>query len=150
MLALKATMEAARAGEQGKGIGIVAAEVRKLADQSRQSAQDINSLLAKIQVAMDSTVTVTDSGIETATEGIKLSQGTAQTFVGVKDAISNVFLNSQQISLFAKQQLVAVQQVEARMNAINQGAKEIASSIAEVRLNTQHLNEAAQSLKTIV
>ncbi|NJM71657.1 MAG: chemotaxis protein [Scytonema sp. RU_4_4] len=150
MLALKTTVEAVQAGEQGKGISFVAAEVRKLAEQSKQSAQQINSLVAKIQEAMNSTVTVTDSGIETATEGIKLSQGTAQTFVGVTDAINNVFLNSQQISLFAKQQLVDVQQVEARMNAINQGAKEIASGIAQVRLSTQHLNEATQNLQTLV
>jgi methyl-accepting chemotaxis protein len=150
MLALKTTMEATRAGEQGKGIGIVAAEVRKLAEISKQSAQQINNLVTKIQEVMNSTVTVTDSGIETALQGIKLSQGTAQTFVGVKDAINNVFLNSQQISLLAKEQLVAVQQVEARMNAINQGAKEIASGIAEVRLSTQHLNDAAQNLQTIV
>ncbi|WP_198014998.1 methyl-accepting chemotaxis protein [Mastigocladopsis repens] len=150
MLALKTTVDASRAGDQGKGIGIVAAEVRTLADRSKRSAQEINILVAKIQLAMNSTVIVTQEGTQTAESGIKLSQGTAQTFVGVKNAINNVFLNSQQISLNAKQQLAAVQQVEARMNAINQGAKEITNGIAQVRLTTQHLNEAAQNLKLIV
>ena len=49
MLALKAAVEAARAGEQGKGFGVVAGEIRKLADESKKSAQKINDLATDIQ-----------------------------------------------------------------------------------------------------
>lgn len=150
MLALNAAVEAARAGEHGKGFGVVAGEIRKLADQSKQSAGKINTLVTDIQAAINTTVVVTDEGTKNVDEGIKLAQETAEMFIGVADSINNVFLNSKQISLSADQQAMAVQQVVAAMNAINLGAKESASGITQVKVSTQQLNVAAQELKSSV
>lgn len=150
MLALNAAVEAARAGEHGKGFGVVAGEIRKLADQSKKSAEKINALVGDIQSAINTTVMVTDEGTKTVDSGIKLAHSTAETFIGVADSINNVFLNSQQISLSAKQQAVAVQQVVAAINEINLGAKESASGITQVKASTQQLKDAAQNLKAIV
>lgn len=150
MLALNAAVEAARAGEHGKGFGVVAGEIRKLADQSKKSAEKINALVTDIQTAINTTVMVTDEGTKNVEQGMLLTQGTAETFTGVADAINNVFLNSQQISLSAKQQAIALQQMVDTMNAINQGAKESATGITQIRVSTQELNEAAQKLKAVV
>ncbi|HEY9300441.1 MAG TPA: methyl-accepting chemotaxis protein, partial [Phormidium sp.] len=144
MLALNAAVEAVRAGEHGRGFGVVATEIRKLADQSKQSAQKINSLIFGIQSAIDSTVMATDEGRKTAEEGIRLSQETATAFNEVTQAINEIVLSkqqtslmaindivvgSQQISLNAKQQAIAIEQVADAMNNINQGASQTASGI---------------------
>ena len=150
MLALNAAVEAARAGEHGKGFGVVAGEIRKLADQSKKSAQKINDLVKDIQAAINTTVMVTDEGTKNVDAGMKLAQGTAEAFIGVADSINNVFLNSQQISLNAKQQAIAIHQVVEAMNAINLGAKESTSGVTQVRVSTQQLNEAAHKLKALV
>ncbi|KJH71368.1 methyl-accepting chemotaxis protein [Aliterella atlantica] len=150
MLALNAAVEAARAGENGKGFGVVAGEIRKLADQSKKSSEKINTLVADIQAAINTTVMVTDEGTKKVDRSMELTQGTAQIFTGVADSVNNVFLNSQQISLSAKQQAIAVQQVVAAMNSINLGAKESASGITQVKTSTQQLKDAAQILKTVV
>jgi methyl-accepting chemotaxis protein len=150
ILALNAGVEAARAGEQGKGFAVVALEIRKLADQSRKSAERINVLVNQVQAAINSTIMVTDEGTKKATQGIKLSEETAEVFTSIGDAVNLVFLNSQEIAMTAKQQAVAVQQVVAAMNAINLGAKEAAVGIIQVKESTVDLNEAAQNLQAVL
>jgi hypothetical protein len=150
MLALKAAVEAARAGEQGKGFGVVAGEIRKLADESKKSAQKINNLAADIQAAINRTVLVTDRGTKTATTGIELAQNTATTFVGVTNAVNNVYLNSQQISSSTKRQANAIQQVLGAMNTISQGSQENAIGMHKVKTSTYELTQIADELQAAV
>lgn len=150
MLALKAAVEAARVGEQGKGFGVVAGEIRKLAEESKKSAQKINTLATDIQSAINRTVMVTDLGTKTVTEGIQLAENTAVTFIGVTDAVNNVFLNSQQISSSAKQQATAIQQVLGAMTTISQGSQESAVGMHRVKTSTRELNQIADELQAVV
>jgi methyl-accepting chemotaxis protein len=150
MLALKAAVEAARVGEQGKGFGVVAGEIRKLAEESKKSAEKINNLATDIQIAINRTVMVTDRGTKTVTEGIQLAQNTAATFVGVTDAVNNVFLNSQQISASAKQQATAIQQMLGEMTIISQGSQESAVGMHRVKTSTRELNQIADELQAAV
>ncbi len=150
MLALNAAVEAARAGVHGKGFGVVASEIRKLADQSKKSSEKITALVADIQSAINTTVLVTDEGTKTVDQGLELTNSTATTFAGFADSINNVFLNSQQIALSAQQQALAVQQVVSAMNSLNLSARESASGITQVKVSTEQLNEAAQKLKAVI
>ena len=150
MLALNAAVEAARAGEQGRGFSVVADEIRKLADQSKKSADKINDLANDIQSAINRTVMVTDEGTKTVNEGIDLARSTAATFVGVTDAVNNVFLNSQQISTSAKQQAISIQQVLSSMTMISQGSQESAVGMHQVKMTTRELTQVADELKAAV
>ncbi|WP_414586224.1 methyl-accepting chemotaxis protein [Scytonema sp. PCC 10023] len=150
MLALNAGVEAARAGEQGKGFAVVAGEIRKLADQSRKSADRIHILVNEVQAAINSTIMVTDEGTKKATQGIRLAEETGDVFINIADAINMVFLNNQEIAMTAKQQAVAVQRVVAAMNAINLEAKETALGISQVKEATEDLSEAAQNLQAML
>lgn len=150
MLALNAAVEAVRAGEHGKGFAVVSGEIRKLADQSKKSAEKINALVADIQTAINSTVMVTDEGTKTVEEGVKIAEETSDAFAGVADAVNNVVLNSQQISLNVKQQAVAIQQVVSAMNSLNTGAQETANGISQIKIGTHQLNESALVLKTAI
>lgn len=150
MLALNASVEAVRAGEHGKGFAVVAAEIRKLADQSKQSAQKINVLVSQIQNEINSTVMVTDEGTKTVKTGVQIAQKTAEAFTGVADAVNNVVLNNQQISLNLKQQVDGIQQVLQAMSTVNKGAKETVIGITQSRVGTEQLKQAAVDLKRMV
>jgi methyl-accepting chemotaxis protein len=150
MLALNSSVEAIRAGEHGKGFSVVANEIRKLADQSQNSAEKISVLVSEIQSAINSTVMVTDEGTKTVAAGVQIAQKTDQAFTGVADAVNKVVLNNQQISLNLKQQVDAIQQVVQAMESINQGAKETAVGINQTKVGTQQLNETALNLQQMV
>lgn len=150
MLALNSSVEAVRAGEHGKGFTVVANEIRKLADQSQRSADKINELVSQIQNAINSTVMVTEEGTKTVSTGVEIARRTEQAFVGAAEAVNQVVLNNQQISLNLKQQLDGIQQVVQAMETINQGAKETASGITQAKVGTQQLNETAMELKQLM
>jgi methyl-accepting chemotaxis protein len=128
---------------------VVASEIRKLADQSQKSTERINGLVADIQMAINSTVMVTDAGTKTVEEGSKIGEETAVAFRLMSEAINEIWVNTQQISLSAKQQSIAVQQVVDAMNSLNQVASQTAESITQVKIGTQQLNTAAQKLNSI-
>ena len=150
MLALNAAVEAARAGEYGKGFGVVAGEIRKLADQSRKSADKINNLVTDVQAAMNSAVMVTDEGKKTAESSIELALNTAESFIGVKDAVNSVFANTSEISNAAKLQAVGIQEILAAVNALNLGAMDTAADMEEVKASTVNLKKSTEELKAIV
>jgi methyl-accepting chemotaxis protein len=150
MLSLNAAVEAARAGEQGKGFAVVAGEVRKLADQSKKSAEKINILISEVQASINNTVMVTDEGTKTAAAGILLASETAEAFAGIERAINEVFSNSRDISDSSKRQAITIQQAVASINAINLGSQETATGVAEVKAATNALVETTNQLQLIV
>ena len=150
MLAMNAAVEAVRAGEHGKGFSVLAVETRKLADESKRSAGRINALVMEIQKATNSTVMATEEGGKTVDEGMKITRETAETFQGVTESIHAASEGALQISMNVRQQSVAVRQVVEAMQSVNIGAKESASGIGQVKTGVQTLNEAAQTLKSMI
>lgn len=102
VLALNAAVEAVRVQENGQGFNVIATEIRKLADQSKTSAAEINSLIRDIKTAMNSTIKLTDES--------KIAFETAI------NAVNNIAENSEQISVNTHQQSVAIEEVLATMN----------------------------------
>lgn len=150
LLALNAAVEAARAGEHGKGFTVVASEIRKLADQSKKSAEQINTLVLDIQKATNATVMATEEGTRTVEEGVGLAQKTGEVFNNLAVASSAAFESSQQIVLNTKQQSVAVNQVVEAMNSINAGARQSASGVAQTKVGIDKLQDAARHLQATI
>jgi len=150
MLALNAAVEAVRAGEHGKGFSVVANEIRKLADRSKQSAEKINDLVSEIQTSIQSTSVVAEAGTQTVKEGVEIARETEQAFTGVAEAINNIVFSTQQISLNASQQATAIQQMVDAMNSINSGVSETASGLSQTKVGVRDLTKVALDLKAIV
>lgn len=142
LLALNASIEAVHSGDQGKGFGVVAQEIRKLADQSKQYSQEINSLIDEIQSSINSTVIATNEGKNTVYQGVKNAELTADTFTHVTQEINSIVQMSQEIYLIYKQQEIAIQQVIDSMNVLNQGMTQTATGISETKLGLQEVEKA--------
>jgi len=150
LLALNAAIEAARAGAQGMGFSVVAAEIRKLADQTTTSAGRINTLVSAILQTIDETVKATEDGTKTVAESVTTANQTVQTFIGVRDAISRASESTQHISANAQEQSLAVNDVLRAMTEFGSNVKVTAATIGQGRSRAESLQRAAAGLGGLI
>lgn len=150
MLALNAAVEASRAGEYGKGFAVVASEVRKLADQSKKSAEQATGLVADVQKATASSIMMTEDSSRMVVDTTARAEQVGTLFNQLADTISNVAMSAQQVMLNAQQQAAAFNQVVEATGSISAGTRETAAGISQTKNAVDQLNHAAQSLKAMV
>jgi len=150
MLALNASVEAARAGEHGRGFAVVAAEVRTLAEQSRQATAQIKSILQDIQRATNVTVMATEEGTKGVEKGVQLSQQTRVAIDQLSSAINLSAQNATQMVAAGQQQSAGVEQVAMAMQNINQATLQTLASTRQAEKAAQNLNELARHLTDTV
>lgn len=153
LLALNAAIEAARAGEAGKGFAVVADEVKKLSEQTKQSVSDISRIAAEIENDTTTTVSSIQQVKERVNAGITISHDTKATFDEILAIIGQVQNQVNEItavsdSIHSKMESVSEQSLE--MAAVSEttadNAVSVASASEEQLASMSEVNTAAGSL----
>ena len=150
MLALNASVEAARAGEHGKGFAVVAAEVRNLAEQSRQATVQVKAILSDIQNGINATVMATEEGTKVVDDGERLMAKTSDVIDQLGRIIDESAQAASQVVAGGQQQASGIEQIALAMQSINQAMVQSMASTRQTERAAQDLNEVATRLNEMV
>jgi len=142
LLSVNAAIEAAKAGEHGKGFTVVAQEIKKLAEQSKQATTQVRNLLDDIQKATADAVMATEQGSKAVDAGIKQSVKAGKAIEELAATVIESARAFIQINATNQEQLAGIDQVTSAMENI----KEATSQNAET---ARRLEEAAIDLKEL-
>lgn len=147
LLALNAAIEAAKAGEQGKGFAVVAAEVRNLAEQSKQATGRVRAILGEIQKATNAAVLATEQGSKGVESGMGLTQRAGEVIEQLGETIREAAQSSQQIAASAHQQSGAMEQISNAIKDVNQATTQFLAGARQSQLAAEGLNGMARQLQ---
>jgi methyl-accepting chemotaxis protein len=150
ILALNASVEAARAGEHGKGFAVVAAEVRNLAEQSKQATAQVRAILQDIQNGINATVMATEEGTKVVDVGVGLAAQAREVIAQLAGVIGESAQAAMQMVAGGRQQASGVEQIALAMQNINQATVQSLASTRQAEEAAQDLNDLARSLTETV
>lgn len=139
LLAVNAAIEATKAGEQGRGFGVVAQEIKSLAEQSKQATAQVRTILGDIQKATSAAVLATEQGSKAVEAGVRQSGDTGESIRVLADNITEAAQAATQIAASSQQQMVGMDQVVVAMESIKQASTQNVAG-------TRQAEEAAKSL----
>ncbi|MDU0414661.1 methyl-accepting chemotaxis protein [Bacillus paralicheniformis] len=137
LLALNAAIEAARAGEQGKGFAVVADEVRKLAEQSARSAEQITRLITIIQNDTKQTMNSVISATGEVKEGLVVVHEAGGAFQKIENSITEVVTQINDVTNLVKNLTAGASEIETAISGVKEVAETAAGGTQTVSAATQ-------------
>ena len=135
LLSLNASILAAQAGEYGRSFGVVATEIKNLADKTASSTKEIKSLINQIQLFSQNTRHAMDASVESINTGIQISSKAGYSLTEILQNIKNVVSIVQRISNATTEQ--------------SRGSKQITDAMEKVADMTMTISNATQELNKV-
>lgn len=153
LLALNASIEAARAGEHGKGFAVVAEEVKKLANESKESASSINQLTLEIQADTKDVQQAVEEALNSVGDGVEVITNAGHSFENIvhdvnkmSEQIMDVSATAEQLSASAEEVAATIAEIANGSNTSSEGLTSIAAAMEEQSATMNDVNDIALQL----
>lgn len=150
LIAFNAALEAAGAGEAGKRFGVVAVEIRRLADSVVESTGEIEGKISAILDSVNRLVMSSEKSAIMTREGEEYASNTLSMLIEIVDGVQETTTAARQISLSTQQQQIASSQVLLALRDIEQGVRHSGDTVHTLNEVTLELAEMAENLNGLV
>lgn len=147
LISFNAALEATGAGESGKRFSVVAAEIRRLAENVAESTEEIKGTVTEIRGAMEALVKSSRENANIVREGVDTFNKVSAVLENILVAAQNTTEAAKQISLSTQQQRTASEQVVTTLKEISEGAKHFVKSSNQAATIASDLNALSEELK---
>lgn len=148
LLAVNAAIESAAAGEHGKRFAVVASEVRRLAEKTRESTEEIKGIVGEIQSATNTSVLATEQGVREVESGVVLAKRARGSLEEILQMVDRTTQAIRQITLATQQQRSASEQIVQTMREVAEVTKESAAGMKQSATSVAELSHLADQFKT--